>query len=145
VNTRLVRALAVTLPALVLASCAGSVPSVTGRVTFQGKPVEGAVVTFHPKGRDDAKTERPSGVTDKDGNFTLSTGSKAGAPPGEYVVTVNWYKPADAPAGKKPMGTDTQADTPDHFRGKPFADHTTSKLTATVGPGTNALEPFVLD
>lgn len=144
-NGSLARALAVALPALALASCAGSAPAVTGRVTFQGKPVEGAVVTFHPKGRDDAKAERPSGVTDKDGNFTLSTGSRAGAPPGEYVVTVNWYKPADAPAGKKPLGTDTQPDTPDQFRGKAYADHATSKLTATVGPGTNALEPFALD
>lgn len=132
------------LSALLAASCSGSDATVTGQVTYQGNPIEGAVVTFHPKGSNDVKAERPSGLTDKDGKFTLSTGSKSGAPPGEYVVTVNWHKPLDGPA-KKMTGTDQPPPPPDQFRGKQYADSKTSKLTAKVAAGTNNLEPFRLD
>src|SRR5687767_2841174 len=89
------------LAALVGASCSGSdLATVRGQVIYQGNPVEGAVVTFHPRSND-ANAQRPSGLTDKDGNFTLTTGLKPGAPAGEYVATVNWYKTVDPPAGKK--------------------------------------------
>jgi hypothetical protein len=114
-------------------------------VLYEGKPVEGAVVTFHPKGGDDVKSLRPSGLTDKEGKFTLSTGSKPGAPAGEYVVTVNWHKPVEPPGGKKVMSTEEPPPPPDVFKGKPYADPKTSKLTAKVNSGTNNLEPFRLD
>jgi hypothetical protein len=135
----------VAFAALFTASCSGADNTVHGQVLYQGNLVEGAVVTFHPKGGDDLKAERPSGLTDKEGKFTLSTGSKAGAPVGEYVVTVNWHKPVDAPGKKKVINTESPPPPPDVFQGKPYANAKTSKLTVTVNAGTNNLEPFRLD
>src|SRR5262245_31244332 len=83
------------LCAVALVGCSGNVSAprtvpVTGKVLYQGKPVADVRVTFHPKfslSSGKAKFE-PSGLTDKDGKFQLSTAApNDGAPPGEYVVT----------------------------------------------------------
>jgi uncharacterized protein DUF6795 len=60
---------------------------VSGTVTLDGKPVEGATVTFHLL--DDDKDGRlATGQTDKAGAFRLKTGNEDGAVPGEYKVVV---------------------------------------------------------
>jgi len=136
----------VALLALLAVSCSGSKNvSVRGQVLYKGQPIEGAVVTFHPQGVDEMKALRPSGLTDKDGNFTLSTASSEGAPVGDYIVTINWNKPAEQPAGKKLMGTELPPPPPDAFQGKSYASRGQSKLTAKVTPDTSTLEPFRLD
>lgn len=59
---------------------------VTGTVTYDGKPVEGAIVTFGPTAEDG---EAASAKTDASGNFTLSTFEKDdGAIPGKYNVGI---------------------------------------------------------
>lgn len=63
----------------------GLVP-VTGTVTYQGAPVEGANVAFAPDG--DGKAA--SGRTDADGKFKLTTLNPGdGAMPGKYKVSVS--------------------------------------------------------
>ena len=133
--------------ALLCASCSGSKNvSVKGQVLYQGKPIEGAVVTFHPKGGDDLKAHHPSGLTDKDGNFTLSTPAGEGAPVGDYVVTVNWYRPVEQAAAKKAViSTEMPAAPPDYFKGKPYASRDHTKLEAKITPDTKTLEPFRLE
>lgn len=76
----------------ILAGCGGpSLLKVTGKVTYQGKPVEGASVTFVSVKEEGFPA---SAVTDAQGNFTLETywsasGKKlTGAQPGSYVATV---------------------------------------------------------
>lgn len=135
------------LAAVLTTSCSGSdLAAVRGKVLYKGSPIEGAVVTFHPKGADDFKAQRPSGLTDKDGVFTLSTGSTPGAPAGDYVVTVNWHKPTDPPGGKKVMmSTEPPPPPPDQFQNKKYANRDQSPLTAKVAPGKTELEPFNLD
>jgi hypothetical protein len=60
---------------------------VSGTVTVDGQPVEGATVTFHPL--DDDREGRPAtGLTDKTGTFRLTTGTEDGARPGAYKVVV---------------------------------------------------------
>lgn len=60
-----------------------------GHVDFNGKAVPGAVVMFHPKGA--PQQPHPRGKVDEQGNFTLTTYEPSdGAPPGEYLVTVEW-------------------------------------------------------
>lgn len=56
-----------------------------GKVMFQGKPLPNASVSFqHAEGK-----VAPSGKTDAQGNFKLTTyGSEDGAPAGNYKVTV---------------------------------------------------------
>lgn len=59
--------------------------AVTGTVRFQGKPLEGAEISFMTTGASRAA----SGITNEKGEFTLSTfGQKDGAIPGEHRVTV---------------------------------------------------------
>jgi len=69
----------------VLAGCGGpKLVPVTGVVTFDGKPVEGATVTFVSE---DGKNSF-SGSTDASGKYSLQEGEKVGALPGAYKVLV---------------------------------------------------------
>lgn len=66
--------------------------AVTGEVTYQGKAVEGADVTFTPA-TEKPETRAASGKTDATGKYSLKTyydpqHELAGALPGEYKVTV---------------------------------------------------------
>ncbi len=69
---------------------------VTGKVTQNGSPVEGATVTFAPTGAGSAAV----GKTDASGQYALSTSGDEGALPGQYNVTVVKYEgQADVGAG----------------------------------------------
>lgn len=58
--------------------------SVSGEVLLDGKPLEGATVTFHPvKGGPVG-----SATTNSSGRFTVMTGPLKGLKPGDYIVTV---------------------------------------------------------
>src|SRR3954452_23234255 len=60
---------------------------VTGTVTYQGKPLAGAVITFVPTGADG---EAASAFSDADGKYALTTWEAGdGARPGEYRVKVS--------------------------------------------------------
>ncbi len=61
---------------------------VTGKVTFDGKPVEGAHVTFSSK----VKGPPAFGETDAKGEFELSTSWGKGAVAGPYLVTITKEK-----------------------------------------------------
>jgi hypothetical protein len=64
-----------------------------GKITFKGQPTHGAMVTLHPK---TATTDlpKPRATVDRTGAFKLSTFAAGdGAPEGDYVLTVFWYKP----------------------------------------------------
>ncbi len=94
---------------LVLAGCGGGPKKVavfkaTGTVTFQGKPLPQASVTFSPV--DDGQTAVPGvtndkpvayGMTDDKGEFTLTTYTAGdGAPAGSYNVVVSKAVPTGA-------------------------------------------------
>jgi hypothetical protein len=77
---------------------------VSGIVTLEGVPLEGAKVTYYP-----ASGDAPAmGITNRAGRFELSTfdlktlKATDGALPGEYKVTVEM----PSPAGRNPGGTD---------------------------------------
>lgn len=81
--------------------CGGSAPKlypVTGTVSFNDKPVEGASILFSPQGG------RPSmGTTDASGKYTITTLGKPGAPVGTYNVTVSKQGGASAPEAAPPV------------------------------------------
>jgi len=60
---------------------------VTGTVTWQGKPLAGAVITFVPTGKEG---EAASAITDSEGKYALTTWEAGdGARPGQYRVKVS--------------------------------------------------------
>jgi predicted small lipoprotein YifL len=74
----------------VLIGCGQQGPTVvpaSGVVTYEGEPVEGARVMFHPQGEG---ARSSYGTTDASGRFKLSTfGMNDGALLGKHVVTVS--------------------------------------------------------
>jgi hypothetical protein len=82
------------LAVMLFAGCGGDelelVP-VVGKIMFQGKPVEKAEIAFirdSTAGATKGPAPAAIGRTDENGAFTLITGSKEGAVPGSYKVTV---------------------------------------------------------
>ena len=139
----------------VCAGCGGSgglegLTNVTGTVTYQGKPVEGATVAFTPEGQGRAA----SGRTDASGKFSLTTlNANDGAVPGKYKVAVAKVENLDAaaqitaedmakmvaggqgaPAGPTPRSGAKQGGMKHHVPEK-YENAETSGLTADVTDG----------
>ncbi|MDW8243585.1 MAG: hypothetical protein RMJ88_10275 [Thermogemmata sp.] len=115
----------------------------SGKVTYKGKPLAGALVTFHPKNSSDPRVERPVGYTQEDGTFTVSTAQKTGAPAGQYVLTVICNRTVKPEGKGKILGTGIDEETVDILGGA-YTNPNTSKLTVEVKPGNNELPPLEL-
>ncbi len=98
-------ALALGSPAL-LTGC-GEAPEVkvpvipvTGTVTYGGEKIEGARVTLHPQGHPLPAERIAVGSSKADGTYAVSIyPDPKGVPAGEYVATVEYYKPVDGSTG----------------------------------------------
>lgn len=67
---------------------------VKGSITFKGAPAVGAALALHPKTPPAEAFPSPRASVGSDGSFKLTTYNGGdGAPAGEYVLTVLWYKP----------------------------------------------------
>jgi len=103
-RSRLVRGSPIPLTALLAAFAAagcgdasgvGRTVSVGGRITLDGAPLTaaGTVVLFKPDAaKGNASPWEPTGTVDGQGNYTLFTKGKRGAPPGWYKVIVTAFK-----------------------------------------------------
>src|SRR5262245_17896545 len=92
---RLLRLLAAGLALAVAAGCGGrSTASVSGVVTLDGKPLEGAAVSFTPASRDGGGVGGSYGKTDANGRYTLRTvvTNATGAAVGKHRVSISLYK-----------------------------------------------------
>jgi hypothetical protein len=107
---------------------------VHGQVLFEGQPIPGALVVFHPQGADAGTTEKSFAKTGPDGTFTLGTYESAdGAPAGNYLVTVElWLSSGQGDEG------------PTSRLPPRYANPSTSGLTANVETGPIDLKPFEL-
>ena len=66
---------------------------VDGKVTFNGQPLPGAMIVLHAKNGGSLAAPTPRAQVGKDGSFRFTTyDADDGAPPGEYVATIAWYK-----------------------------------------------------
>lgn len=74
--------------------CGGGPAAVSGVVTLDGKPVEGASVSFAPSGADGG-IGGSYGKTDAQGRYELRTviGDRSGAAPGKHKVAISLSKP----------------------------------------------------
>jgi hypothetical protein len=96
---------------------------VTGKVSFQGAPPEGATVVFVPTSGENAKNA--SGAVQADGSYSLETYPHGpGAFPGDYLIAVTWF-PSNAREQENPINK---------LPAK-YADSTVSGLKATVQEG----------
>jgi hypothetical protein len=112
-----------------------AVHRVSGAITLKGRPMPGAFLTFHPR-TPVANVPTPRGSVDRNGAFKLSTYDGGdGAPEGEYLVTVQWYKPVT-------RGGDVVAG-PNVIPGK-YAAPATSNISVRVAAGENNLPPIRL-
>jgi hypothetical protein len=141
------RSLLASLPVAALllacASCSGpKLNPVEGKVLYQGEPIRGVLVVFHPKGADDLDLTQPTGLTGPDGVFKLATGELEGAPAGEYVLTFTCNEVA-APKPGAAMSTGIPPEFTDRLKGA-YANKATSKFEIEIKPGLNQLEPFQL-
>jgi hypothetical protein len=103
---------------------------VQGAITFKGQPIPGAFLTFHPENPID-NIPAPRASVNAAGEFTLSTFDGGdGAPKGEYIVTVQWYKPirngGDVVAGPNVIP-------------RKYAAVNTSNISVRIASGSNQL------
>ena len=118
-------------------SAPSAVPA-SGTVVYKNKAYAGIRVTFHPKFSMGSVKFTPSGMTDKDGKFTLSTASpNDGAPPGEYNVAFAF----PTVGSDRKSGIETEVDA---WKGK-YDDPASGKWTATVQRGKTEPDTFKLD
>jgi hypothetical protein len=72
--------------------CGGSAKlyPVSGKITLKDKPLTSGTVAFRPdKAKGNTFNGEPIGELNSDGQYTLMTNGKPGAPPGHYKVTVS--------------------------------------------------------
>lgn len=159
VNARLVLGALACLALLVGCSKGPARPKtypVTGTVTLNGQPVEGATVVFVPKAATQsgqaAGQQGPqvaTGETDAQGHYQLGTFAKGdGAVPGEYLVKVFKYPKPATPTG--PGGGDENYQPPEENAPPPappknllpdkYANEQTSGLSFTVEAKPNTFD-----
>jgi len=108
---------------------------VKGTVLVGGKPAAGASVTFYPREQVGERPYIPTGKTNDNGEFAVSTFvAEDGAPAGEYDVTVTW------PVRYNPISTLWEGDKLE----RRYADKAKSGLRATVEKQPQQLPPFEL-
>jgi hypothetical protein len=136
---------------LLLAGCAPKRPSATvsGTITYNGKPVNGAMLHFYPK--EGNAPEAAMIPVDQDGKFQVG-----GVPPGDYKVVVEPSAGTSGPStGGKPLSPEMKAkmqeragemkEPPTIRIPKKYLDRQTTTLSATVGQGQQELTLQLVD
>lgn len=110
---------------------------VAGRLTFQGQPMAGAMLTFHPLGDTGPRALRAQATADGEGKYRMTTYTTGdGVPPGEYAVTLYWPGKRTA----KPRPGEEEDDMPPDRLQRAYTTPATTKLRATVREQVNALD-----
>ena len=106
---------------------------VTGKVTFKGQQPVGATVVLHPvTGR--RRTILPTGTVKSDGSFAITSyDPEDGAPQGEYVATIEWYKYEPKLGGVGP-----------NVLPRKYASSKTSPIRVSVNAGAGELKPIAI-
>jgi hypothetical protein len=130
----MLRTAGVMLLLMFVAGCSDepAVYPVSGTVTFNGKPVEGATVFFTPVAEEGVAA---AGKTDAQGKYELQMGEEKGAQEGQYKVAVELIKI---------VGQQTNPDNDDNLRSvhllpQKYSDSSSSDLEAEV-PGKEAYD-----
>jgi len=134
--TRVRPCLALAVCAVLAAGCGSGKPQVAlhpvqGRLEVGPQPPVGAIVTLHPKDAAWPHPSLPSGTVGADGTFRIGTfGPDDGAPAGDYVATVQWFR----------VGPDGSVGG--NVIPPKFARPESSPFAVAVQPGANDLPPL---
>lgn len=127
------RCLSAAAVAALVIGCGESGPKlvpVTGTVTHNGKPLEGAAVSFFPDLSTNKEARAGEDVTGPSGNYKVMTKGRSGLAPGKYHVVVSKllidaakvpeaFKDDPYMATMSPAGPGkTKKDTPDKIEGE---------------------------
>ena len=111
---------------------------VSGRITVDGAPAEGAILTFfgQEEGLKGRRVPVPMATADENGHFEVrSYGANDGAPAGKFKVTVAWPEP-------RPEGADEEFyEAPDRLGGK-YAHPRETPFEVTIEEGGTQLAPI---
>ena len=133
----------------------GNYATVSGTVTYNGTPVEGALVAFHSTVEVEGKKQSSyAATTDSSGKYVIaSAGKDPGIPPGLYKVTVTKWEGKGPPvegmdagqleAAASDLGVSGKGG-PNNLLPKEYATPGATKLSATLEPGKNADVNFAL-
>lgn len=109
IRTTLATSLAIALVPL-FSGCGEGGPAlvpVSGTVTINGKPLEGATVQFNPDLAANKDGRYAEDVTGPEGNYKLMTNGRSGIVPGKYKVTIS-----KAAVAASPRATENFKDDP---------------------------------
>jgi hypothetical protein len=126
----------------------GQFATVSGTVTHNGTPVDGAKVEFHGTTESaEGATDLFSAYTDSTGKYVISgVGKNPGIPPGLYKVVVTKYLGKKAAPGEEYDPGQIEAQMSDgvgtspslrNLLPKEYASIDTTKLSATIEQGKN--------
>ena len=123
--------------------CGGSsLVQITGKISVDGTPAEGALLLFHPV--DNKQAPVATGVADNNGSYTLTSNVEAGITPGKYQVTVSWPEPTAKPKGKEIMMSSNLPEPGlDRLKGR-YISKDKSGLSLDITASTRELPPFDL-
>jgi hypothetical protein len=112
-----------------------AVQPVQGTIQFRGQPAAGAFVSLSPKNPIEG-VPAPRATVGADGSFTVTTyDGNDGAPEGDYVLTVQWYRP---------IRQDNELVGGPNVLPLKYASARTSDLVVTVAAGENHVKPIQL-
>ena len=108
---------------------------VSGKVTFQGSPAAGAQVVLHPVNSSESNDVAPTATVQNDGSFAITAYDPGdGAPEGDYVATVQWYRFSKELGGPGPNVIPAK-----------YASPRTSPIKVCVKGGLTEIQPIILD
>jgi hypothetical protein len=107
---------------------------VSGKVTYQGKVPVGAQIILHPVKYTGPDSVTPVGTVLDDGSFKVTAYDPGdGAPQGDYVATVQWFKITKDAGGPGP-----------NVIPKKYTDPKTSPIKVTVSGGPTEIPPITI-
>jgi hypothetical protein len=107
---------------------------VSGKVTYQGKVPVGAQIILHPVTYTGPDSVTPVGTVLDDGSFKVTAYDPGdGAPQGNYVATVQWFKITKEAGGPGP-----------NVIPKKYTDPKTSPIKVTVSGGPTEVPPITI-
>jgi hypothetical protein len=107
---------------------------VSGKVSFQRRPAAGAQVVLHPVKNSESNDVAPTATVQNDGSFAITAYEPGdGAPNGDYVATVQWYRFSKELGGPGPNVIPAK-----------YSNPRTSPIRVSVNGAPTEVQPIVL-